>query len=116
MNLEVNVRAAFWRSKAVVTEAVPFQVIVTSPEAVHISNLPFSSIHLVFSDDRSDLVLSTSDGTGDFADVGTIGKEDQEPRPSACLTWQEGRKLVIAGKLLRDVEGEVQVSDRSVHE
>ncbi|KAL7423964.1 hypothetical protein Q5752_001549 [Cryptotrichosporon argae] len=109
MMAPLTARTAFWAASAHVSAAVPFQVALSVPSTVDVSALSFSALHVAFSDDLPDLVVSAKDGDVDLVDVGTVASEAVEA--SASLTWQKGRVLVLSGLLEKATEGQVAVAD-----
>lgn len=88
-----------------------FQVSLLCPNDVDLSQLTFSSIRLVFSDGRPDVLLSAAAETAgvDYVDLGVVNHQEKHIN-TGRLSWNPGRRLVINGRLHAELEGEVQVS------
>jgi hypothetical protein len=108
----VVVKAGFWQQSVYLSEPSALQIRMTCPGDVYISKLPFSALQISFSDERPDVVVKHIEGD-DTAEIqlGDIVASGVTKETEGSLRWLQGRNLVLSGRLLGDVEGEVYVGD-----
>ncbi|KAH8087832.1 Gryzun, putative trafficking through golgi-domain-containing protein [Cristinia sonorae] len=105
----------FWTPTISVGESSAFQITLTAPPTVQMSDLPFSSLHVHFGGDLPPVVIEHSQPEGDEGtasvqriDLGRIHAPHPNDGPSpptdvqANLRWPTGSSLVLTGSLGAD--------------
>lgn len=106
----VDCKVVFWHAEVQVGEPAAFQLSITAPPDVLISELPFSTLTVTFSDDCAPLTLQhvEDETTSAFISVGAITKEARTA--NANLRWQRGSSLVISGTMVSDLPTTLKVT------
>lgn len=108
--MEVNATTAFWTSETDLGDETPFQVSLSCDESVHISQLPFSSVQISFSNGRPSCTLHAA-GDGGVESIIELGPVHDEPvsKSTGALVWKSGQRMTIGGSVESDIEGEITV-------
>ena len=107
MRIKVNANVVFWSSRAFIEERVAFQLSLTAPGNVSISDLPFSSLAIYFSHiEEPVLVHHTADALdGDISqrvDLGNLPFEIAKT-VQGCLSWEKDATIVFVGNVASKV-------------
>ncbi|KAG9221235.1 hypothetical protein CCMSSC00406_0008930 [Pleurotus cornucopiae] len=120
-----DTQMVFWLPEVKVDESAAFQLSLTAPSNVDISELPISSLTIHFSGSINPVVIKHDGGAekgtlaGNIAriDIGTItnqeldsSSETDETVLSGHLRWGKGSTLTIAGSILSSAPGSYHVT------
>lgn len=114
----------FWLPEVKVDESAAFQLSLTAPTNVDISELPVNSLTIHFSGSINPVVIKHEAGAEEGAlagnvriDIGTttsqeldLSSETDEPVPTGHLRWGKGSTLTIAGSIMSPIPGTYHVS------
>ncbi|KAN0130166.1 Gryzun, putative trafficking through Golgi domain containing protein [Lactarius tabidus] len=102
-----NASVVFWWSRAFVEERVAFQLSLTAPGDVSISDLPFSSVAIYFSHKEEPVVVHHN---ADAVGGATIQRVDLGDLPlgiattaQGCLRWEQAATIVFVGNVSSEV-------------
>ncbi|KAK0494835.1 Gryzun, putative trafficking through golgi-domain-containing protein [Armillaria luteobubalina] len=111
----------FWTPEVKVGQPAAFQVSITAPSDVAISDLPFMSLSIRFSDDTLPVVvLRHSDTEVDDSSkvthvhLGHISKTDTEGVPSTLTTnlrWKQDSTLILSGTFSSEVPTTLKIEE-----
>lgn len=109
----VEVRGGFWEAVSQVGTSVPFQVVLSCPDDVHM--IQFSSIDIQMSGSRSAIVIENEEASSSSSSLPAIqlvklGEVAGGKQHKASLCWAPGGKLVLTGSSGSDAEEQLEVS------
>lgn len=120
----VNSNTIFWDSETSVDAPSAFQISLTAPSSVSLSNLAFSSLAVTFShDERPFLITHSDEHSAEGAlmeesirvvEVGTVSSSSDAPSPKevrANLRWGKGTTVVISGTVISGTPATLTVSE-----
>ncbi|KAF9022277.1 hypothetical protein BDZ89DRAFT_208493 [Hymenopellis radicata] len=104
----------FWQTEVKVGEAAAFQLTITAPEDVAISDLPFTSLTIAFAGTYGPITLQHVDGESSntssrYLSLGTISEEAKTLETS--LRWQHGSSLILSGAMVSHVPTTLRVEE-----
>ncbi|KAF7428799.1 hypothetical protein PC9H_008031 [Pleurotus ostreatus] len=120
-----DTQMVFWLPEVKVDESAAFQLSLSAPSNVDISELPISSLTIHFSGSINPVVIKHDGGaeegtlSGNIAriDIGTIANQEldsssetDETVVSGHLRWGKGSTLTIAGSILSSAPGTYHVT------
>ena len=113
----MNCSVAFWKPNVQVKENVAFQISLAAPESVHISNLPFTSLSISFSDGFAPVTVSHDDNLAGQSKVRGVNLGAILPMGAegvdvvqANLRWQAGGTVVFYGSMSSDAPKLLEVT------
>ncbi|WRT67104.1 uncharacterized protein IL334_004070 [Kwoniella shivajii] len=102
----LQAQAGFWKAESTVSKSVPYQLALQCPENVHISDIQFSSLRVIWSNEREDTITPSE---GSEAKVEII-KVDLGKDSKASLKWTEGKMIVLNGEVFAHAEEEIRIT------
>jgi trafficking protein particle complex subunit 11 len=110
----VDCSVAFWQSEIQVKEEVAFQLTVNVLESVHISNLPFTSLSISFSEGFSPVMIHHSEAIARGSsirrvDLGAIPPTGRSKEFDTNLRWHPEDILVFSGLMSSEIPGTLEV-------
>jgi hypothetical protein len=104
---KVDTSVNFWSSEAFIDERVAFQLSLTAPIDLVISDLPFSSLAIYFSHREEPVVVhhnkdATSTAKIQRVDLGDLSLEIAG-ESEGYLRWEKGATILFAGTVSSDV-------------
>ncbi|KAF8918186.1 Gryzun, putative trafficking through golgi-domain-containing protein [Mucidula mucida] len=107
----------FWQTEVKVGESAAFQMTITAPEDVAISDLPFTSLTITFAGTYGPVTLQHVDGESSnisnrYLSLGTISEEPKTLETS--LRWQQGSSLILSGTMVSHVPTTLRVEDLDI--
>lgn len=105
--MKVDTSVSFWSSEAFIDERVAFQLSLTAPSDLVMSDLPFSSLAIYFSHREEPVVVhhikdATSAATIQRVDLGDLSLEIAA-ESEGYLRWEKGATILFAGTVSSDV-------------
>ncbi len=110
----VDCDVVFWQTEVKVGESAAFQMTITAPEDVAISDLPFMSLTITFAGTYGPVTLQHVDGESSnisnrYLSLGTISEEPKTLETS--LRWQQGSSLILSGTMVSHVPTTLRVEE-----
>jgi len=115
----VDTSVNFWSSEAFVDERVAFQLSLTAPSDVVISDLPFASLAIYFSHKEGPVVVRHNEDLSSTAkiqrvDLGNLPLEIAA-ESEAYLRWNKGVTMLFTGTVSSDVPLTLTVGSHDLH-
>ncbi|EIW69677.1 hypothetical protein TREMEDRAFT_44157 [Tremella mesenterica DSM 1558] len=109
----LDIKAGFWERTCQSGQTAPFQITLACPEEVDISNIRFTKLKVVFSDEKfNSTVVDSPDITESVTllDLGMIQEKSELDTIQTALRWTPGHKLTIHGQVGGVADSEIKIT------
>ncbi|KDQ13969.1 hypothetical protein BOTBODRAFT_110665 [Botryobasidium botryosum FD-172 SS1] len=110
----------FWQREVLVDDYASFQLTLSTPDGCSLSDIPFSSVHIHFSDGRTPVRVvhraeegKVAEGDLERIELGDVPlvNDETESSPQANLRWGPKSAKVFAGTLSSPVPCDLRISN-----